>query len=131
MPATSRNRPEPQDVRPAEALERLVLDCQLEHGIRSRAVRTLSQIGDRHSEGILLRALNDEYPIVRHEAIHALAKIGGSESRAALESLLDGRSPYLRSIAAKALIELFGVPGGEQDNLPASIQTSQLKRRAH
>jgi len=65
----------------------------------------------------LLRALNDEYPIVRHEAIHALAKIGGSESRAALESLLDGRSPYLRSIAAKALIELFGVPGGEQDNL--------------
>jgi hypothetical protein len=101
MPAICQNTAKLQDMRPAEALERLVLDKRVDHRLRFRAIRTLSQIGDSRSEGALLKALEDEYPIVRHEAISALRKIGASNARVTLEKLLDCQSPYLRRKAAK------------------------------
>lgn len=64
-----------------------------------------------------MKALQDEYPIVRHEAISALGMIGASNAREALEKFLDCKSPYLRHIAAKAMIEISGVPEAEVNNL--------------
>ncbi len=103
------------DARPE--LEKVVLDKNVDHRLRSKAVRTLGQIEDPLSEAVLLKALEDEYPVVRHEAISALARIGGKETKAALERLLKRESVHLRSMAAEALIKISGVPEGKAGNL--------------
>jgi hypothetical protein len=66
---------------------------------------------------VLLAALKDEYPVVRHEAISALARIGGEPARTALERLLERESVHLRSMAAEALIKISGVPEAKADKL--------------
>lgn len=104
-------------MRPVEALDRRVLDKKLDHRLRAKLVRTLRGTGDPHLEETLLKALQDDFPIVRHEAISALGIIGTGNAREALEKFLDCESPYLRRIAAKAMIEMIGVPAGEMNNL--------------
>ncbi|MDD4162087.1 MAG: HEAT repeat domain-containing protein [Methanothrix sp.] len=116
-----------RDSRPA--LERVVLDKSVDHRLRSKAVRTLGQIEDPRSEGVLLKALMDEYPAVRLEAVSALAEMGGTEARAALEKMLNSKSARLRSDAARALIKISGVPDAKQDNLELLFELLSSKDR--
>lgn len=98
-------------------MERMVLDRMADHRIRFKAVRALGQMKDPRSEKVLLKALDDKYPIVRLEAISALAEVGGRQTMAALEKMLNSKSAYIRASAAKALIKLSGVPDARRDNL--------------
>jgi len=95
----------------------MVLDRRADHRIRFKAVRALGHMKDPRSEEVLLKALDDKYPIVRLEAISALAEVGGGQSRAALEKMLNSKSACLRASAAKAFIKLSGVPDARRDNL--------------
>ena len=115
------------DSRPA--LERVVLDKSVDHRLRSKAVRTLGQIEDPRSEGVLLKALMDEYPVVRLEAVSALAEMGGTGARAALEKMLNSKSACLRSDAARALIKISGVPDAKPDNLELLFELLSSKDR--
>ncbi|HPE52138.1 MAG TPA: HEAT repeat domain-containing protein, partial [Methanothrix soehngenii] len=92
------------------ALERMALDRSLDHRIRYRAVRALGQLKDPLSEEVLIKALDDDYPIVRHMAVSAL--VGMRTDRAAYElgRLLSSNSNYVKSMASRALIKIAGVP---------------------
>jgi len=99
------------------ALERMALDGSLDHRIRYRAVRALGQLKDPLSEEVLIRALDDDYPIVRHMAVSALAGMRTDSAASRLEQLLGSKSNHLKSMAARALIEIAGVPDSRRENL--------------
>lgn len=99
------------------ALERMALDRSLDHRIRYRAVRALGQLKDPLSEEVLIRALDDDYPIVRHMAVSALAGMGTDSAASKLEEMLGSKSNCLKSMAARALIEIAGVPDSRLENL--------------
>lgn len=98
-------------------MERMALDKSLDHRIRYRAVRALGQLKDPLSEEVLIKALDDDYPIVRHMAVSALAGMRTDSAASRLEELLGSKSNHLKSIAARALIVMSGVPDSHRENL--------------
>ncbi|HWQ19615.1 MAG TPA: HEAT repeat domain-containing protein, partial [Methanotrichaceae archaeon] len=91
------------------ALERLLIDRSLDHRLRLRAARALGKMGDRGSVEVLIKAIEDDYPSVRHEAISALGCLGGEQAIRAIIALLDSESFHLRRIAASAVIQAGGM----------------------
>ncbi len=105
------------DERASDAFERLLMDRHEDHRLRMLAARALGQMGRKDSVQTLIKALDDEYPSVRHEAIVALGRIGNTDACPALMRLLQSKSRHLRGTAARSLIQILGVPKASEDNI--------------
>lgn len=66
---------------------------------------------------MLLKALDDEYPMVRHEAYLCSGEGGRRGGKGSFGRLLDCKSLHLRRMAAAAPIKISGVPEAKSENL--------------
>lgn len=107
------------DSRPA--LEKVVLDKSVDHRLRSRAARTLGQIEDPRSEGVLLKVLKDEYPVML--TLRMIEEMGFDRCTSDDETdpggphlgILRGPFPIPELIKAIHLISVFSVMQMQSD----------------
>ncbi len=101
----------------AEVLEKLLMDRQEDHRIRVLAARSLGKLGKRESLPVLIAALDDTIPSVRHEAISALGALRSADACPALMRLLESGSRHVRGMAARSLIKINGIPPSNRENI--------------
>ncbi len=93
---------------PATTAARLasVLESSGSIALREEAVYALAQIDAEFSRSALVRALNDESPVIREAAVIAIADNGYADARRLLNSKLGDRSEAVRTASMEALAQL-------------------------